>query len=164
MALEFRRPSAQVQLRRCSGDVSHRRSVNSAGVSLGDDLLRSATELTNVQAEIENARQFSISVLWTLYAATMLALGLLRRSRLLRWGGLLLLLTAIGKVVVIDSTYYAASWHFPVFNQTFIAYALLVAVLAFGGRLYGREACANESERRVMHPALLFAANLLSLA
>ena len=117
-------------------------------------LSRSATEQTSLHEQIENARQFSISVLWTLYAATMLALGLLRRSLLLRWGGLLLLLTAIGKVVAIDSTYYAASWHLPVFNQTFMAYALLVAVLAFGARLYGRAASANESERRVMRPAL----------
>jgi uncharacterized membrane protein len=124
----------------------------------------SATGSTSLHEQIENARQFSISVLWTLYAATMMALGLLRRSLLLRWGGLLVLLTAIGKVVVIDSTYYAASWHFPVFNQTFMAYALLVAVLAFGGRLYGREASANESERRLMRPALLIGANLLSLA
>ena len=126
-------------------------------------LSRSAPELGNLQAQIENARQFSISVLWTLYAATMLALGLLRRSKLLRWGGLLLLLTAIGKVVILDSTYYAAWWHFPVFNQTFMAYALLVAVLAFGARLYGRPASADESESRVMLPALLLAANLLAL-
>lgn len=127
-------------------------------------LSHSPAELTNLQAQIENARQFSISVLWTLYAATMLALGLLRRSQLLRWGGLLLLLTAIGKVLVVDSTYYAASWHFPVFNQTFMAYALLVAVLAFGARLYGRPVSANESERRVIGPALLIATNLLALA
>ena len=127
-------------------------------------LSNSATELTNLNGQIENARQFTISVVWTLYAATMLALGLLRRSQLLRWGGLIVLLTAIGKVVVLDSTYYAASWHFPVFNQTFMAYALLVAVLAFGARLYGRPASANESERHLMLPALLLAANLLALA
>jgi uncharacterized membrane protein len=123
----------------------------------------SSPELTNLQAQIENSRQFSISVLWTLYAATMLALGLLRRSRLLRWGGLLLLLTAIGKVVAVDSAYYAASWHFPVLNQTFMAYALLVAVLAFAARLYGRPASADEPERRIMGPALILAANLLAL-
>lgn len=126
--------------------------------------LSNSADLTNLNAQIENARQFSISVVWTLYAATMLVLGLLRRSRLLRWGGLLVLLTAIGKVVVLDSTYYAAWWHFPIFNQTFMAYALLVAVLAFSARLYGRPGSANESERRVMLPALLLAANLFALA
>jgi uncharacterized membrane protein len=127
-------------------------------------LSNSATELTNLIEQIEGARHFSISVVWTLYAATMLALGLLRRSRLWRWGGLLVLLTAVGKVVVLDSSYYAASWHFPVLNQTFMAYVLLVAVLAFGARLYGRPASASESEKLVMRPALLLAANLLALA
>jgi peptidoglycan/LPS O-acetylase OafA/YrhL len=124
----------------------------------------SSPEQTNLLAQIENSRQFSISILWTLYAATMLALGLLRRSRLLRWGGIVLLAAAIGKVVVIDSTYYAASWHFPVFNQTFMTYALVVAVLAFAARLYRRPASADESERRLMLPALLLGANVLALA
>lgn len=118
---------------------------------------------TSLAAQIENSRQFSISALWTLYAASMLTLGLLRGSKLLRWAGLLLLLAATAKVVVLDSTYYAASWHFPVFNQTFMAYALIVALLAFTERLYGRPASSNESERRVMRPALLVTANLLAL-
>jgi uncharacterized membrane protein len=118
----------------------------------------------DLHARIENARQFSISVLWTLYAATTLTLGLLRRSALLRWGGLLLLLAAIGKVIVLDSVFYAASWHLPVFNQTFMAYALLVTVLAFAQWLYGRASSDDESERRMMRPVLLVAANVLALA
>ena len=75
----------------------------------------------DLHAPLENARQFSITALWTLYATTTLALGVLRRFALLRWGGLLLLLAAIGKVVAIDSTFYSAPWHLPVFNQTFMA-------------------------------------------
>lgn len=113
---------------------------------------------------IENARQFSISALWTLYAATTLALGVLRRFALLRWGGLLLLLAAIGKVITFDSAFYAASWHLPVFNQTFMAYALLVAALAFGVWLYEREANTHETERQVIRPILLVGANVLALA
>jgi uncharacterized membrane protein len=81
----------------------------------------------------------------------------------LRWGGLLLLLAAIGKVVALDSAFYAASWHLPVFNQTFMAYALLVSVLAFSARLYNRKPSAGEPECRVMRPVLLVAANLLAL-
>jgi len=118
----------------------------------------------DLHARIENARQFSISVLWTLYAATTLALGVLRRFALLRWGGLLLLLAAIIKIVAVDSVFYAASWHLPVFNQTFMAYALLVAVLAFAQWLYGRASSADEPERRMMRPVLLVAANVLALA
>jgi uncharacterized membrane protein len=112
---------------------------------------------------IENSRQFSISVLWTLYAATILAIGVLRRSLLLRCGGLLLLLAAIGKAIVVDSAFYAASWHLPVFNQTFTAYALLVAALGFAAWLYARAPEAYERERRGMLPLLVGAANVLSL-
>ncbi len=119
---------------------------------------------TGLHAPIENARQFSVSALWTLYAATTLALGVLRRFTLLRWGGLLLLLAAIGKVVALDSAFYAASWHLPVFNQTFMAYALLVAALAFGAWLYERAPGAAEPERQVIRPVLLITANLLALA
>jgi uncharacterized membrane protein len=127
-------------------------------------LSRSGGAQTDLQGRIENARQFSISVLWTLYAATTLALGVLRRFALLRWGGLLLLLAAIIKVVTLDSVFYAASWHLPVFNQTFLVYALLVAALAFAAWLYGRPPVAGEAEGRVMRPTLLVAANVIALA
>ena len=127
-------------------------------------LPQSGVALTIFHSPLENARQFSISALWTLYAATTLALGVLRRFALLRWGGLLLLLAAIGKVVAIDSTFYAASWHLPVFNQTFMAYALLVAALAFGAWIYERAPSAAAPERSVIGPVLLVAANVLALA
>lgn len=115
-------------------------------------------------APIESAKQFSISVLWTLYATTILALGVLRRSLLLRCGGLMLLLVAIGKILVVDSAFYAASWHLPLFNQTFMAYALLAAALAFGAWLYERASGLDERERRAMVPILVGSANLLALA
>lgn len=112
---------------------------------------------------IESAKQFSLSVLWTLYAATILALGVLRRSTLLRWGGLLLLLAATSKVLVFDSAFYAAWWHLPVLNQTFMAYALLVAALAFAAWLYGRTPGTPEHEQRAIVPILIGSANLLAL-
>ena len=114
-------------------------------------------------ASIENARQFALSVLWTLYAAATLAVGVRRRSAFLRWGGLLLLLAAISKVLVIDSAFYAASWHLPLFNQTFMAYALLVAALVFAAWLYGRFPGITERERRAMVPILIGSANVLAL-
>jgi len=116
----------------------------------------------SLRGPIENARQFSISTLWTVYAASALALGMLRRSVLLRWGGLLLLLAAIGKVIVVDSDFYAAWWHLPVFNLTFLTYALLVAATAFAASVFGRT--AEEEEQRWVSPALLVAANVLALA
>ena len=127
-------------------------------------LSQGAAAQLDLLARIENSRQFSISVLWTLYAATTLALGLMRRSALLRWGGLLLLLAAISKVVALDSAFYAASWHLPIINQTFMVYALLVAALAFAAWLYGRAPGVDEPEQSVIRPVLLGAANLLALA
>lgn len=117
----------------------------------------------DIRGPIENARQFSISTLWTVYAATILALGVLRRFALLRYAGLLLLLAAIGKVVVLDSAFYAASWHLPMLNQTFMTYALLVSALAFAAWLYGR-AGADEPEQPWVRPLLIVAANVLALA
>jgi uncharacterized membrane protein len=126
-------------------------------------LSRSGAALTSSRTPIENARQFSLTALWTIYATTTLALGFVRRFALLRWGGLLLLVAAICKVVVFDSAFYAASWHLPVLNHTFMVYALLVAALAFGAWLYEAVPGADEEERAVMRPALLVAANLLAL-
>src|SRR5258706_13682018 len=118
---------------------------------------------TGLQGPIANARQFSLSMLWMLYAATMLALGMLRRSALLRWCGLFLLLAAIGKVVALDSAFYAAWWHLSVFNLTFMVYMLLVAVLAFAAWLYGR-AGADQPEQTWIRPVIIVAANVLALA
>jgi len=70
---------------------------------------------------------------------------------------------AIVKVLVIDSTFYAAWWHLPLLNQTFMAYALLVAALAFSAWLYGRAQGVDESERRAMVPILTGSANVLAL-
>lgn len=116
-----------------------------------------------VRGPIENARQFSISLLWILYASTILALGVLRRSMLLRWGGLTLLLAVIGKVVVLDSAFYAAWWHLPVLNTTFLVYALLVGALAFAAWLYGRAPGKDEPEQPLVRPTIIVGANLLAL-
>jgi uncharacterized membrane protein len=127
-------------------------------------LSQSGATQASLRGPIENARQFSISMLWMLYAATTLALGVLRRSALLRWGGLFLLVVAIGKVVALDSAFYAAWWHLPVFNLTFLVYGLLVAMLAFAAWLYGRAPGVDEPEQPWLRPALIATANVLALA
>jgi hypothetical protein len=116
------------------------------------------------RASVEESRQFSLTAVWVVYAATMFALGVVRRFTILRWIALLLLVAAAVKIVSFDSKFYDAAWHVPVANQTFIAYALLAAALAFCARLYGREGAADEEERSVMLPALLIAASALALA
>lgn len=116
------------------------------------------------RASVEESRQFSLTAVWVIYAATMFALGVVRRFTVLRWVALLLLAAATVKVVSFDTKFYDAAWHTPVANQTFVAYALLVAALAFCARLYWREGAADEEERSVMLPALLIAASALALA
>jgi uncharacterized membrane protein len=117
-----------------------------------------------IRGPIENAKQFSISVLWALYATATFALGVFRRSMLLRWGGLMLLLAAIGKVVVLDSAFYAAWWHLPILNSTFLVYALLVVALAFAGWLYGRAPAKDEPEQPLVRPMIIAGANLFAIA
>lgn len=115
------------------------------------------------RARLENARHFSLSTLWAIYGATLLALGLLKRRLLLRVIGFVLLAAAAGDVIY-NSTFYAAAWHVLVFNHTSMAYALLVAALAAGARFYARAVEVDAAERSVALPVLAVAANALALA
>lgn len=117
----------------------------------------------SMRGPIESARQFSVSALWTVYATTMLAVGILRRSAFLRWGGLLLLLAVICKVVALDSAFYAAWWHLPVVNLTFMIYVLVVAALAFVAWLYGR-APGVDGPQQWAKPVIVLTASVLALA
>ena len=126
-------------------------------------LSRVASEKPADSGWVGNTRQFSLTVVWTFYGATALVLGLLRRLRLLRYGALALLFAAAVKVLVIDTGYYDAAWHVPVFNQTFMAYALLVLALGCCARFYGSARHLDESEREAALATLLVVANILAL-
>jgi uncharacterized membrane protein len=110
---------------------------------------------------IENARQFSLSALWSIYGATLIAYGVRRGFRAVHYAGIGLLVGATVKVLGLDLRYYDATWHAPVFNHTFMAFALLVAAYALAVRLYARSERAVE-ERSVV-PVLVVVANLLAL-
>ncbi|MDQ3746539.1 MAG: DUF2339 domain-containing protein, partial [Acidobacteriota bacterium] len=121
-------------------------------------------------SRIENARQFSLSALWTIYGAALLTYGFRRSFRALRYAGLVLLVLATVKVLTVDLSFYAAPWHVPLVNQTFMAFALLVAAYALAARLYARDAArvgdragqVGEEERSVV-PALVVVANVLAV-
>jgi uncharacterized membrane protein len=117
---------------------------------------------TAAARRLHSARMFSISALWTIYGATTLAYGVRRGRVFLRYAGLALLALATLKVLAIDLTFYAEAWRVPVFNQTFTAFALLVAAYGFAARLYARSGKIGEGERAVV-PALVVAANLLAV-
>ena len=118
----------------------------------------------NVLARLRNTHLFALSILWTLYGATALVLGILRRMFALRVAALALLGVTIIKVLALDAAYYGASWHVILFNQTFIALAMLVASLAACAWVYARSATINPTERAVVAPVLFGVAHLLAVA
>jgi uncharacterized membrane protein len=109
----------------------------------------------------EGARQFSLTALWSLYGAGLVAYGVRRAQRAARAAGLLLLFVATLKALAVDLRFYDAVWHAPLVNHTFMAFALLVAAYAATVRLYARGGL-NEDERAVV-PALVVVANILAL-
>jgi uncharacterized membrane protein len=115
------------------------------------------------RASLENTRQFALTVLWTLYAAAALAVGLMRHLLPLRAGALLLLVWAIFKLLAVDLRYYSAPEHWLVFNQTFIACAVVVLAIGFVVRLYARTAQVDEQERQVIVPFLIGVANVVAI-
>jgi uncharacterized membrane protein len=112
-------------------------------------------------ARAENARQFSLTALWSVYGAGLIAYGVRRGSRALRYAGFALLAATTIKVFALDLRFYDSVWHVPIFNQTFMAFALLVAGYAFAIRLYVREPTLGDERSAV--PVLVVIANVLML-
>jgi uncharacterized membrane protein len=67
------------------------------------------------------------------------------------------------KVLAVDSHFYDAAWHALVFNQTFGAFAVLIAVLASAVWFYSRAENVAPDERSTMLPVLVTSANLLAI-
>ena len=111
---------------------------------------------------LEGARQFSVTALWTIYGACVLAYGARRGVRWARLVGLVLLSLATIKVLARDLAFSAAPWHTPVFNQTFVACALLVAAYAVAARLYAKAEGVGDDER-ALSPVLVVVANVLAV-
>lgn len=114
-------------------------------------------------AELENTKQLTLSVLWSIYATIALIIGINRGAKLIRWGALILLTVTEVKLLVIDLGYYDAEWHRLVFNQTFSAFAILVAALACGVAFYARSDKVPEPERTAAVNSLIAVANLFAI-
>lgn len=110
----------------------------------------------------EGARQFSLTALWSLYGAGLVAYGVRRAQRAARYAGLALLVAATLKALLVDLMFYDAAWHAPLVNHTFLAFALLVAAYAAAVRLYARGGSLSDEEGSVV-PALVIVANVLAL-
>jgi uncharacterized membrane protein len=118
---------------------------------------------TDFGNSIENGKQFTLSALWVVYGAAILMAGIKQRLKLLRYAALALLGAAAVKVIAIDLRYYDAPWHSLVFNQTFAAFALVIAALALGVWLYSRAEDVSETERTTLVPIMIVAANGLAI-
>ncbi|HYV06865.1 MAG TPA: DUF2339 domain-containing protein, partial [Blastocatellia bacterium] len=114
-------------------------------------------------SEIENTKQLVLSILWSVYGAVALVVGIKRGARQIRWGAMILLTLAEVKVLFIDLGYYDAEWHRLVFNQTFAAFAVLVAALACGIAFYSRSENVDEPERTTAVKSLTVVANLFAI-
>jgi uncharacterized membrane protein len=112
----------------------------------------------------EGARQFSLTALWSIYGAGLVAYGVWRAQRAARYAGLALLVVATMKALILDLGFYDAVWHAPLVNHTFLAFALLVAAYAAAVRLYARGGGGVTDEERAVVPALVVVANVLALA
>jgi uncharacterized membrane protein len=112
---------------------------------------------------LENSKQFYLSALWAVYGAGAMAAGILRGLKALRVGALSLLALATAKALLFDLRYSTAQWHAPVFNETFGAFALLIAAMAVSVWFYSREKRIDEGERRLIIGAMTFVGNVLAI-
>ncbi|HEX6186387.1 MAG TPA: DUF2339 domain-containing protein [Pyrinomonadaceae bacterium] len=111
--------------------------------------------------QAENARQFSLTALWAIYGTALVAYGMRRDFGAARVAGLALLAAAAAKVLVLDLSYFDVVWHTPLFNHTFMAFAMVVAACAAIVRLYARGPDAAGAESVIQ--VLVVAANMLML-
>lgn len=118
--------------------------------------------MAGLEAErAENARQFALTTLWSVYGAGLVAYGARRAFRAVRYAGFTLLVLTTVKVFGYDLRFYDAVWHAPVLNQTFLAFAFVVAAYAFAARLYART--PELEEERSAIPVFVVIANVLML-
>lgn len=112
---------------------------------------------------VGNSKALTLTALWTLYGAGTLFVGVTRKLKPLRFLGLVLLAGASAKVLAVDLRYYDASWHTLILNQTFLAFALIVAALAFATWLYARRLEPGDEEREMVLPLMIGLANALAI-
>lgn len=110
-----------------------------------------------------STKQFSLTALWSVYAAVAFGVALKRGNRWLRYGSLALLFLAAIKVLAVDLT-QAVSGRTPLLNQTFAAFVAVIAAFAYSHWLVSRE--GNGADRIGRFPlasALLLTINLLGV-
>ncbi len=113
---------------------------------------------------VENARHFTLTVIWAFYALCALVVGTKRNLTALRYAAVVWFIVTGAKVIAFDAGFYNAAWHLPLVNQTFAAFAALIAALWYAARLYTRADKVDADERHIMLIGLTIAANLYAIA
>jgi uncharacterized membrane protein len=116
-----------------------------------------------MQLRVENTKQLTLSLVWTIYAAAFASVGVMRRLKLLRFAGLAWLAVTALKILAVDAAYYDAAWHAPIFNQTFAAFAVFVAAAWYVAHTYAHAEGVDADERRIVVVALTVAGNLFAV-
>lgn len=119
--------------------------------------------LWNSIAWLDSLKHFFMTMLWVVSSCLLLVTGLKSRLMLLRIAALILLAMTAGKVILLDSQYYASPWRTLIVNPVFGAFAMLVAALAFAYFSYSRADETAISERNEALNGLLAAGNLAAL-
>ncbi len=112
-----------------------------------------------------NAKYLSMTYLWAIYGAAVIAIGLWRRLPIVRWAGLAILALASLKLMAFDTfmTELVSKGFIPFLNLHFLAFALAIALM-LGFAWWHRRAQLepNRFETYVI-PGLLIAANVVAL-
>ena len=112
-----------------------------------------------------NGTLLSLTLIWALYAAGLLAVGLARRLELARLGGLALLAVVVVKLLLVDTIGVEPDLRSftVVLNPLFLTFVTVLAVLAAAAYLYRRaQSQLSEWEEQVLK-YLLVAVNLVAL-
>ncbi|HYX40793.1 MAG TPA: DUF2339 domain-containing protein, partial [Pyrinomonadaceae bacterium] len=114
-------------------------------------------------ARVENNKQLVLTALWTIYASIAFFIGIRRRRAAVRIGALILLALAGVKIMFVDASYYNATWHATVFNQTCAAFALFVSALWLVAHLYARADESAATEAKHVIPIVTVVGNIFAL-
>ena len=112
-----------------------------------------------------NAKYLSMTYLWALYGAAVIAVGLWRHLMIVRWAGLAILALASLKLMAFDTfmTELVSKGFIPFLNWHFLAFALLIALM-LGFAWWHRRAQPEPSRfETYVIPGLLIAANVVAL-
>ena len=117
-----------------------------------------------VQAAI-NAKHLSMTYLWSVYGAGVLAIGLWRRLAAVRWGGLAILALAALKLMAFDTfmTAVVPERFVPFINVHFPAFVLVIGLMLAFAWWYRRVRPEPSRFEAYAVPALLIAANCVAL-